>query len=258
MRLAQARIWEEKMILPNVRASFGRKEAGYLIWLLTRGSENARAREEERLRESGFDAILDDPRTLNALLANHGGFSTAPQNLVFYVLVRHALLEHGIADRTLADYISAMLTTYTKGNRAYRIDDNETGEFSYLIDLVTAAESASGQHAFMLQAHLGDFALWLSGLFPDYITARVQRRGAPPIEYYETMGATGYRNAADNSAAHTSGMARVYRNCADAFPDLRIALNSVADRHLFPARGASIERLLRQVANSFEMEDGKS
>jgi hypothetical protein len=243
------------MILPNVRASFGRAEAGYLIWLLTRGAEAAREREESRLREEGFDAILDDPRTLNALLAHSGGFSTAPQNLVFYLLVRHSLLEHGIRDKTLADYISALLTNYGKGNRAFKVEESDAAETPYLIDLVTRAESASGHHAFLLHAHLGDFALWLSGLFPDYITARVQRHGAPPIQYYENLGASGYRNAADHNAAQRSGMNALYRTCAESFPDLRIALNSIADRHLFPARGASIERLLRQVAASFEIED---
>jgi hypothetical protein len=240
------------MILPNVRSSFGRAEAGYLVWLLTRGSESAREREEQRLTEEGFDAILDDPRTLNALLANDGGFSTAPQSLVFYVLVRHALLEHGVKDRSLADYISAMLTHYGKAGRAYRIDDSEDKEYSYLIDLISAAGSASGHHAFLLHAHVGEFALWLSGLFPDYITARVQRRGAPPIQYYESLGASGYRTAADHTVAHTNGLDQLYRSCADTFPDLRIALNSIADRHLFPARGTSIERMLRQISDSFE------
>lgn len=241
------------MILPNVRASFGRTEAGYLIWLLTRGAESARAREEQRLREVGFDAILDDPRTLNALLAHDGGMSTAPQNLVFYVLVRHALLEHGITDRTMADYISALLTNYGAGKRAWRVDDADPTEYSYLIDLISAAESASGHHAFMLHAHLGDFALWLSGIFPDHITARVQRRGAPPIQYYESLGASGYRNAAHHNAAEKNGMREVYSHCADAFPHLRVALNSIADRHFFPAPTSSIERMLRQVADSFEV-----
>lgn len=243
------------MILPNVRASFGRAEAGYLIWLLTRGAEAAREREESRLREEGFDAILDDPRTLNALLAS-GGFSTAPLNLVFYVLVRHALLEHGIRDKTLADYISALLTNYGNGKRAFKVSESDPADTPYLIDLVSAAESASGHHAFLLHAHLGDFALWLSGLFPDYITARVHRRGAPTIEYYENLGASGYRSAAGHNAAQTSGLNIVYRNCAESFTDLRIALNTISDRHLFPARGASIERLLRQVVDSFAIEDG--
>lgn len=239
------------MILPNVRASFGRTEAGYVVWLLTRGSESGREREEARLREEGFDAVLDDPRTLNALLAHDGTtLSTAPQNLVFYVLVRHALLEHGIHDRTLADYLSALLATYSRGKRAYRADSNETAEFSYLVDIITAAEAATGQQAFMLHAHLGDFALWLSGIFPDYITARVQRRGAPPISYYESLGAGGYRTAAHHNAAQRHGMNDVYSRCADAFPDLRVALNTISDRHFFPARAPSIERMLRQVTDS--------
>lgn len=243
------------MILPNVRASFGRAEAGYVIWLLTRGSETARESAEVRLREEGFDAILDDPRTLNALLAQDGGFSTAPQNLVFYVLVRHALLEHGIGDRLMADYLSALLVNYSEGKRAYRVDENGDREYSYLVDLVTAAESASGHHRLLLHAHLGDFALWLCGLFPDYITARVQRRGAPGIEYYENLGASGYRRAADTSDAARSGMNQVYASCADAFPDLRVALNTISDRHLFPARGESVERLLRQVSDSFYLDN---
>lgn len=241
------------MILPNVRTSFGRAEARYVIWLLTRGSESAREREEARLQEEGFDAILDDPRTLNALLASDGGFSTAPQQLVFYVLVRHALLEHGISDRTLADYTSALLVNYGKERRAYRVEDDDAVEYNYLVDLVSAAESSSGERAFMLHVHLGDFALWLSGLFPDHITARVQRKGAPPIEFYENLGASGYRNAADFTASETTGLKQVYRTAADAFPHLRIALNSIADRHLFPARASSIERMLRQVSDSFDL-----
>jgi hypothetical protein len=240
------------MILPNVRASFGRAEAGYVIWLLTRGSEAARESAEARLRDEGFDAILDDPRTLNALLAQDGSFSSAPQSLIFYVLVRHALLEHGIADRLMADYLSALLINFSKGTRAYRVDENDQAQYAYLVDLVTAAEVATGHHRFLLHAHLGDFALWLSGLFPDYITARVQRRGAPGIEYYENLGATGYRMAGDSNDAARNGMKQVYLSCADAFPDLRIALNAISDRHLFPTRAESINRLLRQVSDSFE------
>jgi hypothetical protein len=243
------------MILPNVRASFGRAEARYVIWLLTRGSESARESAEIRLREEGFDTILDDPRTLNAILTQESGFSSAPLPLVFYVLVRHALLEHGITDRLIADYLAALMLEYSKSKRAYVVDEAESTEYHYLVDLVTAAESATGHHRFMLHAHLGDFALWLSGLFPDYITARVQRRGAPGISYFESLGATGYSAAAKSTDAARSGMNQVYRSCADAFPDLRVALNTISDRHLFRTRGESVERMLRQVSDSFRLED---
>jgi hypothetical protein len=166
------------------------------------------------------------------------------------VLIRHALLEDGINDRGLADYLAALVLTFGRGGRAYHIADDNT-EYRYLVDIVAAGDASSGSRAFMLRAHLGEFALWLSGLFPDHIVAREQRRAAPPISYYEELGSTEYRLAARYDDAELHGIAELYRNCADFFPALRVALNRVADRHLFPATGDRIDRLLRQLADQF-------
>ncbi len=240
---------EGTVILPNVRASFGRPEANFVVWLLTRGSEEERDRGHERLRDEGFDAILDDPRTFNALLA-HGGFSTASEPLIFYVLVRHALLESDISDRVIADYLAALLIDFGRGRRAYRISEDELPEYFYLLDLLDAAENATGHQQFLLRAHLGEYALWLSGLFPDYIAAKVQRRGAPGLGYYEALGANGYRSAADHRAAEHHGLDRVYRSCANTFTALRVALNRISDRHLFPLHGDPTSRVLRQASDT--------
>lgn len=238
------------MIVPNIRTAFDRGDAAYLVWLLARGDETARRREEARLQEQGLDAILDDPRTFNALLGGRE-FCTAPPRLVFYVLVRHALLEDGIGDRSVADYLAALLLAFGQEGRAYRVLDEDPQDFRYLVDIVAEGDRAAGRRAFLLRAHLGEFALWLSGIFPDYITHREQRRGAPGLDYYEQLGSTGYRMAARFSEAEQAGLAELYRNCADFFPALRVALNRVADRHLFPATGDRIDRLLRQVADGF-------
>jgi hypothetical protein len=234
------------MILPNVRTSFGRVEASLVIHLLTQGDERLRERAEDRLREEGFDALLDDPRTFNALMASRG-VTFASEALVYYLLVRHALLEGGIRSRTVADYLAALLQAFGRGDRAYRIDDGDDERRAYLVDLLEGMATAEGREAFLLRAHLGEFSLWLSGLFPDFIASRVQRRGAPGIEYYEELGTTGYRLAADTAAARRCGMDTIYESCAHAFPELRLALNRVADRHLFPVSGDPIERILRQI-----------
>jgi len=240
------------MILPNVRASFGRNEANLILGLLARGDTEAREREEARLREAGFDALLDDPRTFNAVLSDRD-IQAAPAPLVFYLLVRHTLLENGIRDRVIADYLAALLLNFSRQGRAYKIEDDAPESFYYLVDIIEAIESAHGRRAFLLQAHLGEFALWLSGLFPDYIAARVERRGAPGIDYYEELGAAGYRAAADYVEAKRYGLSEVYGACAERFPALRITLNRVADRYLFPAVGDPIPRLLRQVADQFRL-----
>jgi hypothetical protein len=238
------------LIVPNVRAAFGREDAAFLVWLLARGDAEAQSQERRRIEEEGFDALLDDPRTFNALMGTRE-LSSAPAAVVFYMLVRHALLEDGIRDRALSDYVAALLLAFANRDRAFRVEQADR-ELRYLVDIISAADQASGERAFLLRAHLGEFALWLSGLFPDHITARVQRRGAPGLRYYEELGSTGFRLAADHVIAERHGMDTLYRSCAATFPALRVALNRIADRHLFPARGDGIERLLRQVKDGFE------
>lgn len=238
------------MIFPNVRTSFSRTEAGLVVGLLSLGDTDAREREEARLREEGFDALLDDPRTLNAVLTV-GGMSTTPASLIFYLLVRHALLEVGFTDRTVADYLAALLVEFGRQRRAFRLEEDTDEEFHYLIDQLPALQTAQGRRAFLMRAHLGEFALWLSGLFPDWIEGRRQRRGGPGLEYYQEVGIQGFRMAADCTDAERHGLDGVYRACAEHFSRLRVALNHVSDRHLFPAAGDPIGRLLRQVADEF-------
>jgi hypothetical protein len=237
------------MILPNVRASFGRAEASAVVRLLAGSDDGAGKRVADRLREEGLDSLLDDPRTLNAVLT---GDHSAPSSLVFYLLVRHALLENGIDDRSLADYITAIIIGFGKEDRAYRADPADPERFMYLVDLVAAMDSPDGRRQFLLRAHLGNYALWLSGIFPDYVTARVHRRGAPGIGYFEEMGATGYRLAADTPIAADHGLDGLFRVAADAFPDIRVALNRVSDRYFFPNSTGAVDRLLRQVSDAFD------
>ena len=89
------------MILPNLRATFGRQEAAQAIALLASGDSDIAALAEDRLRDYGLDALLDDPRLLNAVMTDRE-VSVRPE-LVFCVLVRHALLEGGIQDVRMAD-----------------------------------------------------------------------------------------------------------------------------------------------------------
>jgi hypothetical protein len=238
------------MIFPHLRNSFGRAEAGLLLTLVA-PDPAAREREEDRLREEGFDTLLDDPRTLNALLAGTG-LSLVPPPLVFYLLVRHVLLEDGINNPVVADYLAALLLEFGRERRAHRASQSAIEEYDYLVDIMETLAASQGRDAFLLQAHLGNFSLWLSGLFPDRITARVHRKGAPGLRYYEEMGATGFRLAAHTPDAEHCGLDHLYQTFAHNFPALRIALNRIADRYLFPSHGDPVDRLLRQVRDSFQ------
>jgi hypothetical protein len=233
------------MILPTIRASFSRRDVLHLVQLLGRGDEELQRGAERRLDEEGADAILDDPRVLNALLTDP--VASAPTNLVFYVLVRHALLEVGIDDRGTADYVSSLLVAFGQQGRAYRPSATTPEEYHYLVDMVARLAGADKREAFLLRSHLGNFSLWLSGLFPDYLAARVQRRGAPDVRYYERMGTTGYQLAARSPEAKSLGIDGILRDVGDHFSGVRTALNLVSDRYLWPQSGDAVGRLLREV-----------
>jgi len=232
------------MITPNVRASFGRKEAEFLVSLA--GPEG-----EERLREEGLDALLDDAAVVRTLLQRQG-ISGAPAPLVFYLLVRHALLEREIADRQLADYTAALLLEFGNAGRVHRVRAGDPEQLLYLADILMAIERERGEREFQLRVHLGNFALWLAGVFPEYVTHRVQRRGAPPLAYYDEMGAAGFRGAASTHLALRHGVGDLFVRMADQFTDIRAALNSLSDALFFPRSGDAIERLLRQVKDDFD------
>ena len=236
------------MIQPNVRASFGRREAEILVSL-------AGPAGERRLRETGIDALLDDPQLVRALLAR-GGISAAPAPLVFYLLVRHALLQREIADRQLADYTAAVLLEFGRAGRAYRVEGSDAGPFFALADILMELERARGEQEFALRVHLGNYALWLAGVFPDHITHRVQRRAAPPLSYYDELGASGFRSAAGTSVALRHGLGDVLLRAADEFSNLRVALNGLSDALFFPRSKDPTERLLREVKDEFDRRSG--
>ena len=198
------------------------------------------------LEEDGIGSLLADPRIRNALLTDTD--VSIPPPVIFYVLVRQALLEGGIDDENTSDYVASMLVSFGQAGRAYRISGEDDSEFHYLTDMISELRSADGRRRFLLRVHLGDFALWMSGLFPDYLERRTRRKGAPPISYFEELGATGYRGASESLEAGELGMDTVLRDVANQFSAVRTALNRISDRHFWPGSGNPVGRLLREIS----------
>ena len=233
------------MILPTIRASFGRRDALHLVDLLARNDPELRDAASARLEQDGPDSLLDDPRVRNALLTDPD--VAASPALVFYVLVRQALLEGGIDSAATADFVASVVVAFARTERAYRISEDSEQEFHYLVDMVQQLGEAEERRAFLLRAHLGNFSLWLAGLFPDFLEARVRRRGAPPIDYYDRMGTTGYRLASETRQAAALGVDQLFGDVARTFTGVRASLNQLSDRYLWPGGGDTVNRLIREV-----------
>lgn len=233
------------MILGNVRQCLTRDDAQLALRLVAHGSVQAMDEREVRLREEGIDSLLDDPQLLGALLS-HPRAAHASLPLFTYVLVRHALRDVGEDDRAVADFVAAILLNFGMRDRARRIREYDDQIYDTLAALLAEADSADATRAFLVRAHLGNYALWLAGVFPDFIEAQRHRRGGPALDYYDEMGRRGYLLAANHRLAAQHGVERLFERVAEHFARLRVGLNRVSDR-IFFAHVHSPDRLLRQV-----------
>jgi phospholipase C len=82
--------------------------------------------------------------------------------------------------------------------------------------------------------HLGNYSLWLAGLFPQYIEARRLRYGGPDMSYYDGLGRRGYAMASDHVLADHFHLEAVLHTAAERYPTLREGLNTLSERILFP------------------------
>jgi len=236
--------------------------------------------------------LLEDPGTFGTVLGggpggNPRGWAVqASPFLIFALLVQRAMTELASAahvpERTgprqrvplfdapaLRDFLAAparrlflaeLLASFTRvasgrywartggRARARRFSELDPVRLAGLLDAVPEAERPG------VYRRLGDVALFLTGVFPDYASSRAlgpvnaarllraarlpaaqQERLAdePAIELLEHLGARWYRTARDLAPVATARLT-VVGEVADRFRQARRVLNHVADRYLFP------------------------
>jgi hypothetical protein len=235
------------MILADTRHQLTRDDAQLVARLIARDSGTELSEVERELADHGIDAVLDDPRLPAAMLRSRQG-ACASLPLFAYVMVRHALTRLGEGDRLLADYLAAVMLHFGLRDRAWRVGESDDQVYTTLAELAADLDDPDGRRSFLVRTHLGNYALWVSGFFPDYIERRRWRKGGPNLDYYEEMGRRGFQLAADHRLAENHGLATLYATAAERFGLLRAALNDVSDALLFPGRH-SPDRLMRQVTN---------
>lgn len=233
------------MIPGTIRSRLTRSDAQLALQLLVRLAPSEQLVLESALRDRGIDALLDDPRLPEAILSQDTG-AHASLPLVVYVLVRRALAGARAEDRVATDFVAGIVLHFGLRDRAHRIREHDDVTYHTLAALAADAECGDPTRAFLVRAHMGHYALWMAGMFPDRIEAQRHRRGGPGLEYFDEMGRRGYEMAAHHRLAAEHGLEKLYEHAAESFPRWRVALNDLSDAVLFP-RFHSPDKLIRQV-----------
>lgn len=219
------------MIQANCRARFTAADFQFIVRTLAR-SPNDQVSLVDLLSDAETrDAVLDHPRLVDAILS-HAGHLSISSSFYFYVLARHVLRRADITDRKLSDYIGSLLETFSRVNGLRPPHTEEDSGPQYLSDMLIALTHASAEQSFLLRAHVGNYSLFLSGIFHENAQHRSSRRGAPDLEFYEKIGRTNFQLVASHSTARRCELNDVFEKLADRFHDVRLALNRLSDELL--------------------------
>jgi hypothetical protein len=81
-----------------------------------------------------------------------------------------------------------------------------------------------------LRVSIGNHSLFLSGVFPERIRFRAEKRGFPDLKYYETLGRSQYKAASDHRLAQRYELSNILHILSERFETTRLALNDISDR----------------------------
>jgi len=218
------------MIRANCRARFTAADFDFIIRTLSRSQNDSVSLVDLLSDVNVRDSILDHPRLVEAILSNAGHLHISSQ-FYFYVLARHVLQQAGIGDRKLCDYIGSLLETFSHATQLHWPDKDVDRAQEYLCDMLIALSRATPEQTFLLRAHVGNYSLFISGIFHESAQRR-SRRGAPDIGFYEQIGRTNYQLLSDHATARRCELDDVFGGLADRFHDVRLALNELSDRLL--------------------------
>jgi len=241
-----------KVIQPNCRVQFAAEDVDFILSILGHRLGNSECLIQLLADESSRDLILDDEALFHALLERRGCLRVSSR-FYFYILVRHVFRRSGIEDRAVADYVAEVLAEFARAERARCVVPGAQNPLDYFFEMLTALQTADARTTFYLRAHIGDYSLFLTGVFRDRIRFRAEARGFPGVKYYDALGRTNYRAASDHQLAQRYEVAEIFETLAARFETTRLALNDIADR-LFSMGDPdySLETLLNQYRSSSE------
>jgi hypothetical protein len=218
------------MIQANCRARFTAADFDFVVHTLSRSQTDHVSLVDLLSDAETRDSVLDHPRLVDAILSQAGQLRIS-SHFYFYVLARHVLRDVGVSDRKLCDYVASLLETFSRVSGLQAPHMTEEGGRQYVSDMLIALTRATPEQAFLLRAHVGNYSLFLSGIFHEN-TQRRSLRGAPDLAFYEQIGRTNYQLVASHATARRCELSDVYENLADHFREIRLALNRLSDQLL--------------------------
>jgi hypothetical protein len=104
---------------------------------------------------------------------DHGQTDSHPIRRYFAVEIHKALLEVGLCEQDVEAYLSHMLVQFLHHDNIYAIRDAAGHRLEAVVDMLAEGDIRVNANSFdrerYVHKHIGDFLLFWSGLFPEFL-----------------------------------------------------------------------------------------
>lgn len=135
--------------------------------------------------------------------------------------------ELGVADPPLVDYLSGLLERFVRIDAIYKLRDLVGRRLDQVADMLLAAEERADNARRELHRHIGDFALFWTGVYPEALKSLRHPDRKDALLDYQEQGKRSYRIASTFDTQPYDREAPVLKRLSEEFELCSLGLNRV-------------------------------
>jgi len=147
-----------------------------------------------------------------------------PVRKTFRTLAERGLRQSNTPDPDLSGYLSDLLVDFISSDNLYRLRDKQGNRLEYVFELLEAAQLADRSDKRRVHKQIGDYVLFIMGLFPESLE---RPRRCAEARYFAEAGRGSYR-VVSQIGWHEPGTV-VFRKLVDKFDHCVLSLNWVRE-----------------------------
>jgi hypothetical protein len=153
----------------------------------------------------------------------------------------------GIYDSAVAQYVAEVMTEFARSDNLYQVRGGSGRKIDSVVEMLSrepavAAEEADVLRQRKLRKYVGDYALFMSGVFRQYI------EGKGALDYYMQEGSRSYRTVSELDLALYRTGYYLYQELSTKFEYYSGALDFMRKTHFAVAPGEDpFAGFLRQI-----------
>ncbi len=157
-----------------------------------------------------------------------------PLRRFFAGLIEDSLYSRvGLCEPNVVEYLAELLVEFVHTDHVYRLRDSAGQPLEQITEMISNAVSPPGtpdsEHRRTVHRHIGDFALFWSGLYPECLGKMRRRNAADGLLDYRTTGKRSYHIASELSSDGSRPPARVLRCLSEEFESCAYGLTLVRE-----------------------------